>query len=91
MVPPSDEALQRSYLICTSQVVYVIVSLMCTISKLLYLFKSALPPLNLIPVPFIFISPLLIRVISILASDYIIISLLTAPLIDEDLNNFILA
>ena len=57
-----------------------------------YLFKSALPPLNLIPLPFIFISPLLlIRVIPILASDYIIISLLTAPLIDEDLNNFILA
>ena len=56
-----------------------------------YLFKSALPPLNLIPMPFIFISPLFIRVIPILASDYIIISLLTAPLIDEDLNNFILA
>ena len=51
-----------------------------------YLFKSALPPLNLIPVPFIFISPLLI-----LASDYIIISLLTVPLIDEDLNISIIA
>ena len=56
-----------------------------------YLFKSALPPLNLIPVPFIFISPLFIRVIPLLASDYIIISLLTAPLIDEDLNKCILA
>ena len=56
-----------------------------------YLFKSALPPLHLIPLPFIFVSPLLIRVIPILASDYIIISLLTAPLIDEDLNNFVLA